>query len=69
MEFDFNDGETCEKCGSKLKLRTRLSGEKEGHRYWVCSKYPSCNFIKKYAEEGSSEPLKWHLEGGRFTKY
>jgi ssDNA-binding Zn-finger/Zn-ribbon topoisomerase 1 len=40
----------CEKCGSMLKLRERLSGDKEGHRYWVCSRFPECDFRKLYAE-------------------
>jgi len=54
----------CDACGGEMKLRTRLSGEKEGHRYWVCTKYPACRHTKFYAEQGS--PHKWHLEEGRF---
>jgi len=42
----------CEVCGSELILKNRLSGKKEGLRYWVCSEYPTCRFQKGYAEQG-----------------
>lgn len=42
----------CEQCGAELVLRKRLSGEREGNRYWVCSRFPECNYRKLYAEQG-----------------
>lgn len=57
----------CEKCGSELKLRQRLSGEKEGHRYWVCTNFPSCNYKKMFAQQG--KPLgAWEKVGRLFVK-
>lgn len=58
----------CELCGSDLKLRTRLSGAKEGHRYWVCTRYPECKYFKFYAEQGRSGLWKWFLEKRKFTR-
>lgn len=40
----------CEKCGSSLTLKTRRSGIKEGYKFWVCSKYPECNYRISYEE-------------------
>jgi ssDNA-binding Zn-finger/Zn-ribbon topoisomerase 1 len=56
----------CEICGSDLKLRTKLSGSKQGLRYWVCSEFPACSFKKGYAEQGDGSPWKWFLDGGKF---
>lgn len=53
----------CEKCGSKLELKAKHSGEKDGFRYWVCSRWPECNYKKGYAEEGKEH--KWRLENGK----
>ncbi|MDD2540069.1 MAG: topoisomerase DNA-binding C4 zinc finger domain-containing protein [Desulfuromonadaceae bacterium] len=54
----------CELCGQPLIERKRLSGDKEGLRYLVCSKYPECKFRKGIAEEG--KPHIWNLENGKF---
>lgn len=58
----------CEICGSELILRSRLSGTNEGHRYWVCSRYPECKYFEYYAEQGNRGPWKWFLEKGKFTR-
>lgn len=60
-------GKYCERCGAELVLKKRLSGEKENHRYWVCSKYPECTFRKMYAEEGNP-PGPWQRFGKLFAK-
>jgi ssDNA-binding Zn-finger/Zn-ribbon topoisomerase 1 len=57
--------ETCQLCGSPLQIKTRLTGDKSGLRYLVCSKYPSCTFRKSYAEQGKE--YKWTLENGFFS--
>ena len=57
----------CEMCGNVMNLRTRMSGNKEGLRYWVCSGYPLCRFQKGYAEQGNKSIWKWFLEKGRFS--
>lgn len=57
----------CELCNAPLKLRERKSGEKEGHRYWVCSRYPECTYKKLYAEQGKREST-WSKVGRIFVK-
>jgi len=46
-------------------LRTRLSGEKSGLRYWVCSRYPECKEQKSFAEQGAAG--KYHVTGRIIT--
>lgn len=58
----------CEICGSKLILRSKLSGANEGHRYWVCSRYPECKYFQYYAEQGKRGLWKWFLEKGEFSR-
>jgi ssDNA-binding Zn-finger/Zn-ribbon topoisomerase 1 len=53
----------CEKCGSKLEIREKRSGDKNGLRYLVCSKWPKCNYKRGYAEMGKEH--KWILENGK----
>jgi ssDNA-binding Zn-finger/Zn-ribbon topoisomerase 1 len=50
-----------------MKLRTKYSGEKEGYRFWVCTRYPECRGQKSIAEEGKATEFKYHLEEGKFT--
>lgn len=62
-----NRNKKCELCGSELILRKRLSGKKEGNRYWVCSRFPECNYRKLYAEQG--KPVgPWEKIGRLFVK-
>jgi len=37
--------DTCSQCGSAMKERTVMSGEKSGQKFLVCVKYPTCKFI------------------------
>jgi len=55
----------CAICGSDMILRTRLSGEKSGLRYWVCSRYPECKEQKSFAEQGAAG--KYHVTGRIIT--
>ncbi|MBJ6750997.1 topoisomerase DNA-binding C4 zinc finger domain-containing protein [Geomonas sp. Red421] len=57
----------CELCGREMVLRTRLSGDKRGHRYWVCSDFPRCKFTRFYAEQGKPGIWGWFLEKGVFS--
>lgn len=54
----------CEICGGKMIVRTRMSGEKAGNRYYVCSNWPICKGQKSYAEQGKEH--QWELSEGTF---
>ncbi|NJD39139.1 MAG: hypothetical protein FIA89_12590 [Geobacter sp.] len=56
-------GEKCPQCGSKVVLRRRLGGDRRGNRYYVCSRFPRCNYRRLYAEEG--KPLSPWVRIGR----
>lgn len=36
----------CPRCGGKLVLRTATKGANAGGKFWGCSNYPKCNYIK-----------------------
>ena len=36
----------CPRCGNKLVLRTSKKGENAGNRFYGCSSYPKCRYIK-----------------------
>jgi restriction system protein len=38
----------CPKCGSKLVLRTAQKGPNPGQKFWGCSNFPKCRFVKPY---------------------
>ncbi len=38
---------TCPKCNGALVLRTAKSGANAGSRFYGCSKYPACRYVKK----------------------
>ena len=44
---DDSDIKLCGVCGNEMKLKTRLTGEKVGEMYWVCSDYPDCRKVEK----------------------
>ena len=59
--------EKCNICGSKMKLKVLMSGEKKGHRYFICESWPSCKGKKLYAEQGKAlEP--WRKVGKTYTR-
>lgn len=41
------DVERCPKCGSRMVRRVAKQGDWAGQRFWGCSSYPKCKFIKK----------------------
>lgn len=41
----------CGVCGSTMKIKTRLTGEKAGVDYWVCSRYPDCRKVELFEEK------------------
>lgn len=43
----FNDPRKCPLCGAPLVGRTTKSGPHAGRRFWGCSNYPQCRFMKK----------------------
>ncbi len=36
----------CPKCGNKLVLRTAKKGPNAGNKFYGCSGYPGCKYIK-----------------------
>ncbi|MDD6880262.1 MAG: NERD domain-containing protein [Firmicutes bacterium] len=41
----------CPKCGSELVLRVAKKGDKAGNRFYGCSRFPKCRYIKELEEE------------------
>lgn len=41
-----NDELLCPKCGSKLILRTAKKGDNAGNKFYGCSSFPKCRYIK-----------------------
>lgn len=41
-----NDQMVCPRCGGKLVLRTAGKGTNVGRKFWGCSNYPKCRYIK-----------------------
>jgi len=40
----------CPKCGGKLVIRVARHGKNVGNKFWGCSNYPKCKFIKQYTD-------------------
>lgn len=40
----------CQKCGSPMALRTAKKGPSAGHKFWGCTKYPTCRFTMAVEE-------------------
>ena len=40
-----NTSPRCPKCGSEMILRTAKRGDKQGGKFWGCSRYPDCRGI------------------------
>ena len=45
-QTDDEDNLVCPKCGSKLVLRVAKKGDNAGNRFYGCSAYPKCRYIK-----------------------
>ena len=43
---DDKNNEICPKCGGKLVLRQAKNGAHAGERFWGCSNYPKCKYIR-----------------------
>ena len=43
---EINDELICPKCGSKLILRTAKKGNNAGNKFYGCSSFPKCRYIK-----------------------
>ena len=41
-----DDNLVCPKCGSKLVLRTATKGPNVGNKFYGCSSFPKCKYIK-----------------------
>ncbi len=41
-----NNQMICPRCGGKLALRTAGKGVNAGRKFWGCSNYPKCRYIK-----------------------
>ena len=41
-----NKENICPECGGKLVVRTASTGKYAGNKFWGCSNYPKCRFIK-----------------------
>lgn len=48
-----NNQTTCPRCGEKLVLRTAGDGINTGRKFWGCSNYPKCRYIKNIAPKGN----------------
>lgn len=38
----------CQKCGSRMTLRTATKGKNPGSKFWGCSNYPNCKQVEPY---------------------
>lgn len=47
IEKENNESLICPMCGSKVVLRTAKHGEHIGEKFYGCSNYPRCKYIKK----------------------
>jgi predicted RNA-binding Zn-ribbon protein involved in translation (DUF1610 family) len=45
----FEDDNSCPKCGKPMILRTARSGNNQGKQFWGCSNYPKCRMVKQIA--------------------
>ena len=65
---DITDGDTtvesendiCPWCGNKLVLRTATKGKNAGNKFYGCSTFPKCRFIRNIKQE------KWQDSEKRF---
>ena len=39
-------GNVCPRCGGEMVLRTAQKGPNPGQKFWGCSNFPKCRFIK-----------------------
>lgn len=49
--LDDSDKVICPVCGGKLVLRTATKGKRTGERFWGCSNYPRCRYIKNIGND------------------
>lgn len=49
-KYNASDDSVCPKCGGKLVLRTAKSGANSGDKFYGCSNYPKCKYIKNISE-------------------
>ena len=45
-EKNKNDIMLCPKCGAEMVLRTAKKGDNVGKRFWGCSAFPKCRYVK-----------------------
>lgn len=50
LQERFSSTTVCPKCGGKLTLRTAKNGPKAGSKFYGCSNYPKCHYVKKIEE-------------------
>ncbi len=43
-----SDDNICPLCGAEMVLRTAKKGPNTGEKFWGCSAFPKCRFIKPY---------------------
>ena len=41
----------CPKCGGELVLRTAKKGKNAGNKFYGCSNYPKCRYVKTFSEK------------------
>ncbi|MDX2027193.1 MAG: topoisomerase DNA-binding C4 zinc finger domain-containing protein [Alphaproteobacteria bacterium] len=49
-------GVACPKCGFPLRTRIARRGRYKGKEFWGCSRYPSCDGMKPFADVKQVEP-------------
>lgn len=51
QEIKKEETKPCPKCNNNMNIKTKRSGEDEGLKFWVCSKFPECKTYVPCEEE------------------
>ena len=49
-EKNTKESQICPCCGGYLKVRTASKGQNQGNKFYGCSNYPKCRYIKNITE-------------------
>jgi hypothetical protein len=49
-EKNTKESQICPRCGGYLKVRTASKGQNQGNKFYGCSNYPKCRYIKNITE-------------------
>ena len=51
-----SEGKCCPKCGKPLVMREARRGAHVGEKFWGCTGFPQCHFIKKIVKPKTNKP-------------